>query len=275
MRVPDWIVYSLALTVVLWALLSGGDEAMAPEAPLPEFPSADSRPLPPPSAFDERILIQVEKPISGTGTAFALNRKGQWVTARHVVDGCNDVALEVAPGTLVPVADITLSGDSDLALLTTGRAPQGLPLKLSEELNIGTEGFHVGYPQGRPGEATSTLLARSKLITRGDRQSEEEVLSWAEKGRTRGLLGSLAGISGGPVFDAEGNVLGVTIAESPRRGRIYTTSPAVFAKFLEDEQIIPDANVKREDFTVDDYGSSADSVRRSLAVVKVVCHVDD
>jgi serine protease Do len=54
---------------------------------------------------------------------------------------------------------------------------------------------------------------------------EEPVLAWAEQGRTSGLRGSLAGISGGPAFSANGQVIGVTIAESARRGRIYTAAP--------------------------------------------------
>ena len=36
-----------------------------------------------------------------------------------------------------------------------------------------------------------------------------------------------APLSGAPALDAQGRVVGVTIAESPRRGRIYTTAPEV------------------------------------------------
>ncbi len=274
MRFPDWIIYSLALGAVLFAILPGGENAMAPEAlPSPPVLEGELRPLPPPSAFDERILVQVDKPMSGTGTAFSVNGLGQWVTARHVVDGCANVALEVQPGTLVPVESMRFSESSDLALLTTGRAPGGLPLDLSEDLSIGIEGFHVGYPQGQPGEATSSLLSRSRLITRGERRSEEDVLSWAERGRTRGLGGSLAGISGGPVFDASGRVVGVTIAESPRRGRIYTTSPRALDDFLAEQQVEPDGKAAPGAFNVADYGNQADRVRRDLTVVKVVCRV--
>ena len=110
MRFPDWIIYCLALGAVLFAILPGGDDAMAPEAlPTPPMREGRLRPLPPPSAFDERILVQVDKPMSGTGTAFSVNALGQWVTARHVVDGCANVALEVQPGTLVPVESMRFS----------------------------------------------------------------------------------------------------------------------------------------------------------------------
>ncbi len=274
MRIPDWIVYILALGVVLFVFLPSDEDAMAPEAPPQEAVRGEGRPLPPPSAFDERILVQTDEPMDGTGSAFAMNQQGQWLTARHVVDGCDDIALEVQPGTLVPVRAERLSEEADLAVLYTGRAPKGLPVDPNRELTIGTQGFHIGFPQGQPGEATSKLLSRSRLIIRGERRSEENVLAWAEKGRTRNLNGSLGGLSGGPVLSADGQVIGVTIAESPRRGRIYTTSPATLAKFLADVQVEnTDASTPRP-VTVANYGREADRLRRAISVVKVVCRVE-
>lgn len=274
MRIPDWIVYVLALGVVLFVFLPSDEDAMAPEAPPQEMPRREGRPLPAPSAFDERILVQTNEPTDGTGSAFALNRQGQWLTARHVVDGCDDVALEVQPGTLVPVRARRVSEEADLAVLYTGRAPRGLPVDTTRELTIGTQGFHIGFPQGQPGEATSKLLSRSRLIIRGERRSEESVLAWAEQGRTRNLKGSLGGLSGGPVLSADGQVIGVTIAESPRRGRIYTSSPTTLAKFLADEQVEnTDASTPRP-YSIDNYGKQADRLRRENIVVKVVCRVE-
>jgi serine protease Do len=274
MRIPDWIVYILALGVVLFVFLPNDEDAMAPEAPPQEAVRGEGRPLPPPSAFDERILVQTDEPMDGTGSAFAMNQQGQWLTARHVVDGCDDIALEVQPGTLVPVRAQRLSEEADLAVLYTGRAPKGLPVDPNRELTIGTQGFHIGFPQGQPGEATSKLLSRSRLIIRGERRSEENVLAWAEQGRTRNLNGSLGGLSGGPVLSADGQVIGVTIAESPRRGRIYTTSPATLAKFLADVQVEnTDASTPRP-VTVANYGREADRLRRAISVVKVVCRVE-
>lgn len=276
MRFPDWIIYTLVLGVLLFTLLPGGERAMAPEAPPEERIVGQGRPLPEASAFDERVLVQAGEPADGTGTAFAINRQGDWLTARHVVDGCSQLALEVGPGTYVPIPPeaVRLSPDSDLALISTGRAPTALALAPDAELTVGTQGFHVGFPQGKPGEATSKLLSRSRLVTRGRVRGEEEVLAWAEQGRTRGLLGSLAGISGAPVLDAQGRVVGVTVAESPRRGRIYTTAPETMAEFLEAEQVKFDTDLAARPFSVQDYGQKADRVRRSLGVVKVVCRVE-
>ena len=62
-------------------------------------------------------------------------------------------------------------------------------------------------------------------MVRGRGAGAEPVLAWAEIGRTAGLAPSLAGLSGAPALDAAGRVIGVTIAQAPRRGRIYTTTP--------------------------------------------------
>ena len=91
-------------------------------------------------------------------------------------------------------------------------------------------------------------------------------------GRTRGLEGTLGGISGGPVFDHNGRVRGVVVAESPRRGRIYTAAPDSVEAFL------TSLGVSAEDGPADEfddttYGPSSDSARRRLQVVKVACKV--
>ena len=271
MRKFDWLLYIAALGLVVFVLFARGQHADAPEAP-PTVLETEGPTLPPPSPLDEQILVQVDEPKAGIGTAFAVTRNGQWITARHVVDGCDSVGLLVAPGQYVPVESVTLDPDHDLALISTGRSPNPVKLDLSTPLHIGTEGYHVGYPQGRPGEVASKLMSRSKLITRGRRDSSEPILAWAEVGRTRGLEGTLGGISGGPVFDAQGRVRGVIVAESPRRGRIYTAAPSSIEAFLTSLDISPEDGPS-EAFDPETYGPRSDDARRLLQVVKVACKV--
>ena len=271
MRSFDWVIYALVLGVVVWTMFSQDPKADAPEPP-PTVLESEGPTLPPPSPLDEQVLVQVSEPKDGIGTAFAVNKNGQWITARHVVDGCNSVGLLVAPGQYVPVDSIVVDPDHDLALLSTGRSPNSVKLDFVSPLRIGTHGYHVGYPQGRPGEVATKLMSRSKLITRGRREGAEPILAWAEIGRTRGLNGSLGGISGGPVFDAGGTVRGVIVAESPRRGRIYTAAPTSIDAFL------TSLSVEREDgpteiFAEETYGPMSDNARRRLQVVKVACRV--
>ncbi len=93
---------------------------------------------------------------------------------------------------------------------------------------------------------------------------------WAELGRTGGLRGSLAGISGGPAIASNGQVIGVTVAESARRGRIYTAAPSSILRLLRVEQVDADG-APAPRLTPDNYGQEADDLRRSLAVAQVVC----
>jgi S1-C subfamily serine protease len=285
MRIPDWLVYTVVLIVIVATLFSqGGDEPADGFAPY-EFaepapggidPDAATPgpPLPDADPFDERVLVQVGDAEDGIGTAFAVNKSGAWLTARHVVDGCLRVGLAVDGGRMVVVNEVRTSPNSDLALLFTDRAPTAVPLDLDRELRIGEAGFHVGFPQGRSGEASSHLLARSRLVTRGRYSMDEPVLAWAESERSDGIEGTLSGMSGGPVFDRDGAVIGVTVAESPRRGRIYTATPDSIGRFLEEQGLVAPAGDARP-LAASSYAREADRMRDEKSVVKVLCRVSD
>ena len=55
---------------------------------------------------------------------------------------------------------------------------------------------------------------------------------WAAK-EIPASLSSLGGLSGGPAFDETGRVIGVTIAESPRRGRVATTQARLSSEMID------------------------------------------
>lgn len=302
MRIPDWVVYAVVLAVIVGTLFSSGSNEPDPFRPSDEFtesniripspnqgrvapprvPSVPSAPsdsgdvgpaLPDSHPFDERVLVQVGDAEDGIGTAFAINEAGAWLTARHVVDGCSRVGLAVGNGRMVRVNEVRTSDNSDLALLITDRAPVALQLDLDRDLHVGEPGYHVGFPQGMSGEAISMLESRSNLVTRGRYAMEEPVLAWTEKGRTAGIEGTLSGMSGGPVFDADGAVIGVTVAESPRRGRIYTASPDSIRRFLDDQGLMAPGGAARP-ISASTYADEAERLRDSRAVVKVLCRVN-
>ncbi len=280
MRIPDWIVYTVVLVVVVSALFVRGDAPRSTERrhDSPGINETTQRippgpVLPPPRPLDERVLVQVGDAESGVGTAFAINTSGVWLTARHVVDGCQDVGLVVGGGRLLRASDVRTSPDTDLALLFTNRAPHALPLNLDKEFHVGDRGFHVGFPQGLPGEASSQLTGRSRLVTDGRYRLDEQVFAWVETDRSFGAERTLSGMSGGPVLDANGAVVGVTIAESPRRQRVYSAPPESIARFLESQGLSAPGEDARP-LVASSWETEADRLRRELAVVKVVCRVD-
>lgn len=269
-RLPDWLVYSAVVAALVVVSIGRQEKANAP-APPPPVPGEEGVPLGPSSPFDPAVVVEVpDQTESGSGTAFSVADTGVWLTARHVVDGCRQAALVVAEGRGV-AAKVLVDPHGDAAILRTDGGAPAMPLGIDRPLHKGDRAFHPGFPEGSPGEATSRLLGRENLIVRGRGARTEPVLVWAETGRTDSVHGSLAGLSGAPALDSSGRVIGVTIAESPRRGRIYTTDPSAVRDALAAAHASASTDAAGEPITVDNYGRVADSLRRDLRVAQVVC----
>lgn len=271
-RLPDWLIYAAIVVALLFAALGRGERMDAPPPP-PQADEPLGDALGPASPFDAAVVVEVpDETGPAAGTAFSIASTGVWMTARHVVDGCKRVALVVGPGTGVAVR-VWIDPRGEAAMLFTEGGAAALPLALGEPLRRGQRAYHPGFPQGEPGEASSRLLGRENLVVRGRGARTEPVLVWAETGRTEGLEGTLGGLSGAPALDAQGRVLGVTIAESPRRGRIYTTAPEVLTATLASSRQRPVAAPPEvaEPITPQNYYVVADELRRELQVAQVVC----
>ncbi len=229
--------------------------------------------LPAPSPLDDRSLVEAQRagPWS-SGTGFAIGDGGVWLTARHVALGCERLGVvngqdqELVAATLVYV-----SKRADVAILKTRGGPEPLALDLNEaDLQLGATGFHIGFPQGQPGEVVSRLIGRELMITEGAWRGRENTLAWAEVSRSKGLRGTLGGLSGGPAFDARGNVIGITIAESLRRGRVITTSSDSVIQALKEARLSPKGEAIAP-LQTNDITRIANRVRRDLKVIQVVC----
>ena len=269
-RLPDWLVYTAVVAALLVAAVGRQEQADAP-APPPPVPGEEGVPLGPASPFDPSVVVEVPGQTQpGSGTAFSVADNGVWLTARHVVEGCGRTALVVAEGRGVAVK-VSIDPAGDAAVLTTDGGAPAMPLGFDRPLRRGDLAFHPGFPQAKPGEIASRLLGRENLVVRGRGARTESVLVWAEVGRTDGLKGTLAGLSGAPALDSSGRVIGVTIAEAPRRGRIYTTAPETVQGAFRAAGRQPASYAVGEPIDAQNYGRVADSLRRDLRVAQVVC----
>ena len=267
-HLPDWAIYAAVVGAIL--LISLGRREKIETDRLPQHLEELGPLLGEITPFDPSVTVDAPDDFTpSAGTAFSIAGEGRWVTARHVVEGCRQPALVIGGGRAL-AADVRLADQADVALLLTEGGPPALPLSLDDPLRKGQRAYHPGFPQGRPGEVASRLIGRETLKIRGRGERHEPVLVWAESGRTRGLDGTLAGLSGAPVLDDRGRALGVTIAEAPRRGLVYTTAPDTFVPLVRGEQRA-DEEALVEAVTTENYGKVANQMRRDLRVAQVVC----
>lgn len=264
----------IVIFVVLNVVREWGAVEPQPRRPLPETSPAPDygdmlRPLPESSGYDMEISVGLGEKQDSTGTAFAVGANGWWMTARHVVDQCAQVQLRFPYHRGMLAARVVPHPGADLALLQTNSVPPILSLA-GRQLYIGQNGFHVGYPRGRPGEIWSTLMGRRRLRITGRYRTNEPVVVWAERGRRPAGLKSLGGLSGGPTVDGAGGLVGVLVAESRRRGRVYTAAPVSINQLLP-EEIEKQPSGRVAGITPGTLGAKADEMRRSPSIAKVVC----
>jgi len=262
-RIPDWLIYGIIVALIYL----NANRASQNDIPSPPPPPQLGELLPGESPRDQKVLVDLPAPESGVGTAFAVDNSGTWMTARHVVDSCNQVGLRLGLSKGM-VMDVELSPNSDTAVLRSKWKRRPLPTDFESQRRVGEYGFFFGFPQGRPGEAVGALLGRHKLIIRGKYQTSEPILAWSEVGRTKGLSGSLGGLSGAPVLDNDGEVIGVVAAESPRRGRIYSVAPRTLKSLIPAGIELPSEPIFTERFD-----KHADSYRRDRRIAQVICIV--
>jgi S1-C subfamily serine protease len=271
-KLPDWAVYAAVVLAFLVGARSRSERADAP-APPPAATEEAAPGLDAPFGGSESIRPPPQPRPEKLGTAFSVADNGVWLSARHVFEDCRQAALIVGPGRGVE-AEVTLDPKSDVAVLRTLGGAPALPLALDQPPKPGQRGFHPGHPQGRPGEAASLLLGRQSQVLRGRGERgarPEPVLAWAESGRTDKLRGDLSGLSGAPTLDSAGRVVGLTIAEAPRRGRIYSIPPETLRAALQRAGVKPSPAQPSEPVTVENYGRAADTLRRELRVAEVMC----
>lgn len=259
------------LAALLIAVYGDFSPGHAPRRPQPYSPTPI--PAPEPGMIDVE-LAEKTRPVMGT--AFLIARPGIWVTAAHVSDGCDALQIRTDGGDIVAVRESIAVAGHDLALLKTGDIALA-PLAMAQmAAAAGSDGFHIGFPGNKPGEAASQKLGAMRMRTRGVVNRIERVDVWAEQFRNPDSLSSLGGLSGGPVLDAAGRVQGVNSASSVRRGRIFTIPQPDLAAALSglgpapgEPDLPPDGPA----LTAGNLTSTANGLRAAKRIAPVYCLV--
>jgi hypothetical protein len=158
------------------------------------------------------------------GTSFYVGG-GLWFTARHVANHDCARLILIVGGKNIDAQIAYLDENADLALLRAP-APPAAALALADPKADPTDlAYAFGFPQGSLGGTADSYLGRTHLRLGGRLTGTAPVLAWTELDRYPAELDSLAGISGGPIVDANGYVVGIMVAASVRRGRNYTVAP--------------------------------------------------
>jgi serine protease Do len=164
----------------------------------------------------ERQLRQpneMKRKLSSIGSGFIISKDGLIVTNHHVVDDANDITISLHDGSKYKAKVIGIDKKTDVALLKINPTKE---LKFvnfgdSSQARIGEWVIVIGNPYGLGGSVSLGIVsARGRDINNG--QNDEFIQTDAAINK---------GNSGGPMFNARGEVIGISTAIfSPSGGSV-------------------------------------------------------
>ncbi len=165
-----------------------------------------------------RITASRGQTSGGLGSGIVIDKQGHVLTNNHVVAGFDSIAVTFSDGSAATAQIVGTDPGNDLALIKVNVSPDRLrPARLgdSAKVRVGEIVIAVGNPFGIEGSLTQGIVSGVGRTLRGG------------AGRPlRQLIQSDAAInpgnSGGALFNARGEVIGVTTAiENPSGERVF------------------------------------------------------
>ena len=190
--------------------------------------------FPPGSPFEDmfkEFRTPQERQSSALGSGFIIDEKGIVVTNNHVIEGAEDIVVQVNGGKEFKAKVIGADPLSDIAVLQIQTKEKFMPVKFgdSDKARIGDWVIAIGNPFGFGGTVTSGIIsARNRSI--GLSRYEDYI-------QTDASINS--GNSGGPLFDMNGDVIGINTAILGRSGNVGIgfSIPSNSAKIVIDQLI--------------------------------------
>jgi serine protease Do len=197
--------------------------------------------FPPGSPFEDMFKefgTPQERKSSALGSGFIIDEKGIVVTNNHVIQNAEDIIVRVNGDKDYKAKVIGADPLSDIAVLQLETKDKFTPVSFgdSDKARIGDWVIAIGNPFGLGGTVTSGIIsARNRSI--GLSRYEDYI-------QTDASINS--GNSGGPLFDMNGDVIGINTAILGRNGSIGIgfSIPANDAKIVI-EQLIEFGETKR------------------------------
>ena len=190
--------------------------------------------FPPGSPFEDMFKefgAPQERKSSALGSGFIIDQKGIVVTNNHVIQDAEDIIVRVNGDKEYKATVIGADPLSDIAVLQLDTKEKFSPVEFgdSDKARIGDWVIAIGNPFGLGGTVTSGIIsARNRSI--GLSRYEDYI-------QTDASINS--GNSGGPLFDMNGNVIGINTAILGRNGSIGIgfSIPSNSAKIVIDQLI--------------------------------------
>ena len=190
--------------------------------------------FPPGSPFEDMFKefgTPQERQSSALGSGFIIDEKGIVVTNNHVIEGAEDIVVQVNGDKEFKAKVIGADPLSDIAVLQIQTKEKFTPVKFgdSDKARIGDWVIAIGNPFGFGGTVTSGIIsARNRSI--GLSRYEDYI-------QTDASINS--GNSGGPLFDMNGDVIGINTAILGRSGNVGIgfSIPSNSAKIVIDQLI--------------------------------------
>lgn len=168
-------------------------------------------------------IVRIEARATGTGSGFIVSPDGYIITCKHVVDGAPaiDIMLE---GKSLNVNVIAVEDEGDLALLKLdGRSDLPfLELREATTVRAGDEVTAVGFPLG----------VMAPVVTRGIVSLSPTRLGQYPYALIQIDAAVNPGNSGGPLFDADGKVIGIVDAKIIGVDRMNYATPSNYVSRL-------------------------------------------
>ena len=190
--------------------------------------------FPPGSPFEDMFRefgAPQERQSSALGSGFIIDEKGLVVTNNHVISDAEDIIVRVNGDKEFKAKVVGADPLSDIAVLQLDTKEKFVPVKFgdSDNARIGDWVIAIGNPFGLGGTVTSGIIsARNRSI--GLSRYEDYI-------QTDASINS--GNSGGPLFDMNGDVIGINTAILGRSGSIGIgfSIPSNSAKIVIDQLI--------------------------------------